>query len=145
MVSDLESELRGTSLRVYWLLISQTEPIGVRDVQRALKMSSPSVASHHLNKLVSIDLLEKNRDGNYVLKKFVKVGILRNYIEYRGKLLPRYLFVAMFFTTCAVFYLISTLFISSSVFDRYIAIIIIFLASAFAWAETYTFWRIKIS
>jgi len=40
----LESELRGPTLRVYWHILStkKKEGIGVRSVQRALGMSSPS-------------------------------------------------------------------------------------------------------
>src|SRR5690348_17904937 len=47
----IESELKGLTLRVYWhLLKTKNETIGVRSIQRALGMSSPSVALHHLEK-----------------------------------------------------------------------------------------------
>ncbi|MHA2056730.1 MAG: hypothetical protein ACW979_03780, partial [Candidatus Thorarchaeota archaeon] len=85
---DLEPELRGNTLRVYWYMLSQDSSVGVREVQRAIDMSSPSVASHHLTKLESLELVEKNPDNSYQLIKFVKVGVLQNFIAFRGVLLP---------------------------------------------------------
>ena len=41
---DLEPELRGNTLRVYWYMLQQGKSVGVREVQRAISMSSPSVA-----------------------------------------------------------------------------------------------------
>ena len=98
----LEPELRGNTLRVYWYMLTHDSSVGVREVQRAIGMSSPSVASHHLAKLESLELVEKNPDNSYQLKKLVKVGVLQNFIAYRGLILPRYTFVAMFFTVYTV-------------------------------------------
>ena len=48
----IESELKGNTLRVYWMLLqSQSAGVGVREVQRQLGFSSPALASYHLNKL----------------------------------------------------------------------------------------------
>ncbi len=57
----LESELKGVTLRVYWhiLGVDNKENIGVRQIQRGLGLSSPSVALHHLEKLRTLGLLEK--------------------------------------------------------------------------------------
>jgi len=43
----LEFELRGKAWKVYWLLLKQGCSMSVREVQRALRFSSPSVAQHH--------------------------------------------------------------------------------------------------
>ncbi|MHA1905387.1 MAG: ArsR family transcriptional regulator, partial [Candidatus Thorarchaeota archaeon] len=96
--THLEAELRGNTLRVYWYMIQQSVPVGVREIQRALGMSSPSVASHHLSKLLDLELIDKRFDNSYELKRIIKVGVLRNFVGYRGVLLPRYAFVAFFFT-----------------------------------------------
>jgi hypothetical protein len=61
-------------------------------------MSSPSVASHHRTKLVTLELVEKRPDNSYEVSRVVKVGVLRNFIDFRGKFLLRYIFVAIFFT-----------------------------------------------
>jgi len=48
----IAAELKGKTLLVYMYLLRSTEPtVGVREVQRSLGFSSPSVSSYHLNKL----------------------------------------------------------------------------------------------
>src|SRR2546427_3066643 len=77
----IESELKGVTLRVYWhILGSKKQAVGVRPVQRALGLSSPSVASHHLEKLRGLGLLEKDSTGEYHLIEQVKVGVLQNFV-----------------------------------------------------------------
>src|SRR6267143_2803103 len=70
----IESELKGVTLRVYWhILGSKKQVVGVRPVQRALGLSSPSVALHHLEKLKDLGLLEKDSTGEYHLIELVEV------------------------------------------------------------------------
>jgi DNA-binding transcriptional ArsR family regulator len=141
---DLEADLRGNTLRVYWYMLQQSKPVGVREVQRALGMSSPSVASHHLTKLLDLDLVTKQSDNSYELKQIVKVGTLRNFVAYRGVLLPRYAFVAFFFTAFTMAYLVLTIIVPVSPFDRYVALALGVVGALFGWFETYRLWRIKL-
>ncbi|MBS7645126.1 MAG: hypothetical protein QW569_00305 [Candidatus Bathyarchaeia archaeon] len=102
----VESELKGKTLTVYWHLLRRgDEPIGVRDLQRALGFSSPSVAFHHLEKLRRLGLLKKNITGDYVLAQRVKVGVLKQFVGIGKVMLPRYLFYAVFFTAMLLGYL----------------------------------------
>ena len=140
---DLEPELRGNTLRVYWFMIQKGEPVGVREVQRALNMSSPSVASHHLTKLESLDLVEKNHENMYALKKLVKVGVLRNFVAFRGVLMPRYAFVAFFFSVFTLLYAVLTIGTYPGFFDRYIALAVGAFGAIFGWLETYRLWKLK--
>jgi hypothetical protein len=57
--------LRGTTLSVYRFLVKSAKPVGVREVQRALNLSSPSVARYHLIKLESAKIIQC-KNGNYV-------------------------------------------------------------------------------
>jgi len=106
----LEAELRGTTLRVYWEVFSKNQPMGVREVQRILTLSSPSTALYHLEKLRRLGLVEKNPYGQYVLVEEVKVGTLRDFVRFGRLLLPRYLFYAAFFWTALVSYLLESQF-----------------------------------
>ena len=142
---DLEPELRGNTLRVYWYMLSQDSSVGVREVQRAIDMSSPSVASHHLTKLESLELIEKNPDNSYQLKKLVKVGVLQNFIAFRGHLLPRYSFVAIFFSVYTLVYFLMTLWAPLGLFDRYIGLGVGIIGAVFAWLETYRLWKLKFT
>ncbi len=141
----IESELRGNTLRVYWYMLSQNEPVGVREVQRAIGMSSPSVASHHLTKLTSLELVEKKPDNSYEVSRVVKVGVLRNFIDFRGRFLPRYMFVAIFFTAYTLAYFVLSLVAYPGLFDRYIAIGIGVIGALFAWIESVRLWKLKLS
>ncbi len=141
----IEPELRGNTLRVYWYMLNSNEPVGVREVQRALNMSSPSVASHHLTKLVSLDLVEQLSDNTYKVKQIVKVGVLQNFIGFRGRFLPRYAFVAMFFTSYTLAYLVLSFIAPPNIYDRYIALAIGVVGALFAWWESYRLWKIKLS
>lgn len=142
---NLEPELRGNTLRVYWYMLSQDSSVGVREVQRAIGMSSPSVASHHLTKLESLELIEKNPDNSYQLKKLVKVGVLQNFIAFRGVLLPRYSFVAVFFTVYTLVYFVLTFGTPLGIFDRYIGLGVGIVGAIFAWFETYRLWKLKFT
>ena len=103
----LESELKGKTLIVYWhLLKSSGSKVGVREVQRKLGFSSPSVAVYHLDKLMSLGLVEKTVTGEYVLISEVKTGLLRFFTRLGRFLVPRYLFYSVWFTTMLISYII---------------------------------------
>jgi len=102
----LDFELRGKAWRVYWLLLKRGCPMGVREVQRALRFSSPSVAQHHLERLRELGLVEKEAaGGSYFLASKVKVGVLRHFVRLGRLLFPRYFFYAVFSTTLYMIYL----------------------------------------
>jgi len=79
--------------------------VGVREIQRSLGFSSPSVAAYHLDKLCSLGLVEKSRLGECFLVREVKVGILRFFTQLGRFLVPRYLFYSVLFTNMLAFYL----------------------------------------
>ena len=83
--------LRGTTLEVYRFLLKSRKPVGIRELQRALDLSSPSVATYHLSKLEDAGLLRKEL-GNYTVAKY----LLENSVKISRFLIPRYLFYAVF-------------------------------------------------
>lgn len=103
-----ESEIHGTTLRVYWYLFRSAEPIGVRETQRALSMSSPSTALYHLEKLRELGVAEKDALGQYSLREQVQVGTLKMFLKVGRLILPRYLFYAIFLTTALLVYAIGS-------------------------------------
>lgn len=103
-----ESELRGTTLRVYWELFSRNQSMGVREVQRTLRLSSPSTALHHLEKLRRLGLVTKDLHGQYVLVEEIKVGVLRQFVRFGTLILPRYLFYAAFFWVALISYVVES-------------------------------------
>lgn len=83
--------LKGTALNIYRLMLKTNKPLGVREIQRALNLSSPSVAQHHLSRLESVGLI-KREWGNYVINRVM----LENCVKISRFLIPRYFFYSLF-------------------------------------------------
>lgn len=142
--ATLESYLKGKTLLIYWYLLQQpTHTVGVREVQRALHLSSPSIAVHHLDKLQDLGLVTKKGTGEYVLKEEVKVGILRFFTRMGRYLVPRYLFYSVLFSTMLTGYL-TLIAIGQIVYSVY-AILFGLIGTVAFWVETVRLWRAKPS
>jgi DNA-binding transcriptional ArsR family regulator len=140
--AEIESQLKGKTLLVYWLMLkSQSSPVGVREIQRKLGFSSPSVAAHHLDKLLSLGLIDKTMRGEYFLAREVKVGVLRFFTRLGRFMIPRYLFYSVWFTTMLVVYLV--LYGQSGGIHNLVAIMFGAFASFILWYETIRLWTEK--
>ena len=134
----VDYELRGKTLTVYLYLLKHGRAVGVREVQKELGFSSPSVAFHHLDKLVELGVVEKDNYDRYVLAKKVDSGILHSFVSIGGVTLPRLGFYAAFFTTIAGAYMV----INRGSLDLY-ALIGTAGATAVFWYEAFRVWRRK--
>jgi hypothetical protein len=103
---DLENELKGTTFRVYCYILTANRPVYMREVQRNLKLSSPSVAVYHLDKLVDLGLIKKDASRQYVLLEEVKVGLLHLFIKSGPYLIPRFLLYVAYFAGLLSIYFI---------------------------------------
>ncbi|TLX99316.1 MAG: hypothetical protein E6K95_09775 [Thaumarchaeota archaeon] len=65
---NVDAQLKGNTLRVYVYALKKRK-VGVREVQRALRLSNPSLAQYHLNKLRELGLL-REEGGDYVAVYF---------------------------------------------------------------------------
>ena len=92
-LADDESKevLKGTTLEVYRFLLKSNRPVGTRELQRALNLSSSSVSTYHLSKLEDAGLL-KREVGGFTVCKY----LLENSIKVNRFLVPRYFFYAVF-------------------------------------------------
>ncbi len=135
----IESELKGKTLLVYMYIIKVNQPsVGVREVQRALGFSSPSVSAYHLNKLKDLGLVESIR-GDYSLIREVKVGVLRQFVTLGGIMLPRYLFYAVLLTTMLVTYVLQ--FPMELTRQNITTLIMGAVPAVILWYETFRIWR----
>jgi len=140
--AKFEYVLRGKAWKVYWLLLKNGRPMSVREVQRALHFSSPSVANHHLEQLRELGLVQKQHsDGNYSLISEVKIGVLRHFVKLGKLLFPRYFFYAVFSTTCYMIYLL----LLRPAFAQENLFILLFgaIVSAIFWYEAIRVWSLK--
>ena len=137
----IESELKGKTLLVYMHMLKKPgAKVGVREVQRELGFSSPSVSSYHLNKLKDLDLIE-NEYGDYKLVREVRVGVLRQFITFGGIMLPRYLFYAVLMTTMLITYLVQSPLHPTR--ETFTTIIMGLVPNVILWYETIRGWRQK--
>lgn len=137
----IEAELKGKTMLVYMhLLKTDRSSVGVREVQRALGFSSPSVAAYHLNKLRDLGLVESER-GDYQLMREVKIGVLRQFVTLGGFMLPRLLFYAILVTTMLTTYILQF----PMTLTRYNITTLLMGAvpSVILWYETIKVWREK--
>ncbi|MHA1910375.1 MAG: hypothetical protein ACTSYA_01655 [Candidatus Kariarchaeaceae archaeon] len=119
---DYDEILHGTTLDVYKFLLKTSEAVGVRELQRALGFSSPSISAHHLNKLEEWGICSKTTDSKYELTKKVKIRVLKHFVIIKGQFLPRFAFHVAFFSSMLLFYLIYSFYIETGLYDRLIGI-----------------------
>lgn len=94
----VDDQLKGNTLKVYmYLLKAPSASGGIREVQRALKFSSPTLAQYHLDKLRELGLVRKE-SAEYLLVSDVKVGVLRQFYRLGTVLVPRFVLYAVLFT-----------------------------------------------
>jgi repressor of nif and glnA expression len=96
-VSEQKDVLRGLTLKVYRFILKNDKPVGIREVQRALNLSSPTLALYHINKLEEAGLIKKELNG-YVVDRVV----LENLVRFRRILIPRNLFYMIFLISSLV-------------------------------------------
>ncbi|MGI0092270.1 MAG: winged helix-turn-helix domain-containing protein [Nitrososphaerales archaeon] len=95
--STRENVLVGTTLTVYRHLYKVGKPLGIRDVQKGLGLSSPSVAQYHIRKLLQAGLV-KEEDGGYVVDK----SVFENVIRIRRSVIPIQIAYSVFYATMLV-------------------------------------------
>ena len=135
---EIETLLKGNTLRVYWYLLSKPETlIGARQTQRALRFSSPALAVYHLDKLSDLGLIEKT-NGEYRLVKTVNIGVLKQFVRFGTFMIPRYFLHATMFTTLLIFFLTQ---LKTLNFYSMFALVSILLAVGVTWFETLITWK----
>lgn len=130
--TDVNTEIAGTTLHVYtYLFLHPDNEAGAREVQRALGFRSPSSAIFQLEKLRSRGLAEKRRSGEYYLLSRRKIGVLRDFVEIHGRLVPRLLFHALLVSVVATTLLI--LLIRFGIIEMVLALIPSLLTTIALW------------
>ncbi len=95
--NDADEVLKGTTFKVYKFVLKSRGPVGIRETQRGLKLSSATLASYHLEKLKDAGLLKQSEQGYEPNRVFLKTMIL-----FRGMLIPKYSFYSLFFVSALI-------------------------------------------
>ncbi len=106
VASSGDRKVTGTTWDVYLYIMTSRDSVGVRDIWRSLKLSTPSLAQYHVNKLLDLNLIEVAPDGKYRANKAEQIAALRSFIWLRGKLIPRLVFYGAIISGMLFSYLI---------------------------------------
>lgn len=121
--------LKGTTLRVYRYLFKLGQPASIRDIQRGLNLSAPSVAEYHVNKLLRSGLIKEDAHG-YVVDRMV----WQNMIRMRRTVIPFQAIYAVFLAAALV---VMMLVLRGVPAEGYVfGVIVIMIALGFSLYET---------
>ena len=136
--SDLERKLQGRTLRVYLYLQRRKASSGIREVQRDLGLSSPSVADYQVEKLVEMGLAARDAYGRVYIVRHVRVKALQSYVSVGHFMVPRLAFYATIFTGITIAYLVM-----SGTSNIYAAAVPGGAAGIF-WFEAIKMWQVQL-
>jgi hypothetical protein len=137
--TELERKLQGRTLRVYLYLQRKKVPSGIREVQRDLGLSSPSVADYQIEKLVEMGLASRDEYGRVYVTRHVRVKALQSYVSLGQFMVPRLAFYATIFTAITAFYLT----MSAGSANIY-GVAIPAAAAGLFWFEAIKMWHIQL-
>lgn len=136
-VMELERMLQGKTLLVYLYLLKKKESNGIREVQRELGLSSPSVAEYQIEKLIGLGLASRDNYGRVFVTRKVKVKALEQYVSFGRFTVPRMAFYA------TVFALVPVLLFAFDSWNVYAVIVSAAAAGIFS-IEAWKMWKFSL-
>ena len=130
-------EITGNSLRTYLYLASHG-PSELREVQRGLSFSTPSLASYHLAKLTQLGYVGQDQEGRYVVVAGSSNEILEGYAKVGSALVPQLFFFSVLFTILVAYFSLQAILNPS--YTLYLVVTSISM-TALLWLETARLWR----
>jgi len=114
-------------------------PCELRDVQRALKLSTASLAFYHLSRLVESGNVKRTEDGRYVVVTDISADLLEGYVKFGRRIIPQLFFLTLIFTGVLGYYFYL---IWRTPLDLDDAVTIVYSLSVIVlWYETIKVWR----
>jgi hypothetical protein len=129
--------IKGNTLRVYMHLLRHG-PSELRDVQREIGLSTPSLASYHLGRLVEAGYVKQDEQGRYEVTGEELGEILAGYSKIGVTIVPQLFFFALLFTILTAFFSFEVL--SSGDFTVFLVAISLGMVVVL-WLETVRLWR----
>ena len=140
---DPRFSLKGNTLRVYMHILrnSSSDSIGIRELQKELNLSSPTLAKYHLDRLEAMGLLKRNEGGSYSLLKEVKVDVLQPFFTVGSLIIPRLFTYAVMISILFAYLAIVVVPSGNLVELDFFAIVIGAVSLIALWYETFRSWR----
>jgi len=134
---SVNHEIRGNALKIYLYLLRHGHS-ELRDIQRGVGLSSPSLASYHLGKLSEAGFVKQDEYGRYSALKESSDKVLEGYSRIGPAIVPQLFFFALLFTIIVAFFSIEALHESS--LTPYLVAVCAAMVIVF-WYETVRLWR----
>jgi hypothetical protein len=133
----VNQEIAGKTLKIYLYLLRRG-PSELRDIQRGVGLSSPSLASYHLRRLTQAGFVTQDKRGTYYAVKEASDRVLEGYSRIGPAIVPQLFFFALLFTILAVFFSYTALFAQG--FTPFLVAVCIAMILVI-WYETVRLWR----
>jgi hypothetical protein len=130
--------IKGNTVRVY-LFVLKNGPCELREVQRALKLSTPSLAFYHLSRLVQSGAVSRTADGKYEVVTDISADLLDGYVKFGKRIIPQLFFLTLVFTAILGYYLTLVWRLPLDLDDM--VTIVYSLSIIVLWYETIKLWR----
>ncbi len=130
-------EIKGNTLRVYLHLV-KNGPSELREIQRGVGLSTASLASYHLNRLVSSGYARQDELGRYLATDESSALILEGYSKIGTAVVPQLFFFTVLFTFLTLFFSYEVLY--STGYSSYLVLVSVAMVGVL-WYETYRVWR----
>ena len=130
--------IRGNTTRVYLFLL-KNGPCELREVQRALKLSTPSLAFYHLSRLVQSGVVSRTEDGRYIVVTDISADLLDGYVKFGRQIIPQFFFLTVIFTAILAYYVYLVWRLPLDTDD--IVTIVYSLSIIVLWYQTIKIWR----
>jgi DNA-binding transcriptional ArsR family regulator len=130
-------DLKGNTLRAY-IQVLKHGPCELKDVQRGLGLSSPSLASYHLKRLMEAGFVYQDEYGRYVASKDSAGDVLAGYSKIGTAIVPQFSFFAVLFTILLGFFSYEIWYVPG-VLPYFILVSL--ASAAVLWYETFRLWR----
>ena len=134
-------EIRGNTLRVYVQLLKHG-PSELREIQRSLGLSTPSLASYHLGRLSRAGYVAQDQFGRYMVTEKPPAEILAGYSKFGTTIVPQLFFFALLFSILVAFFSYEV--ISNGTFVTFLVGVSV-AAVLSLWYETVRLWRKLVS
>jgi hypothetical protein len=132
LLMSVNQEIRGNTLKIYLYLLKHG-PSDLRDIQRGTGLSSASLASYHLGKLMEASLAKQDEYGRYLAVKEKADTVLEGYAKIGKAVVPQMFFFTLFFTITVAFFAVAAYIVP--VYSYYLAAICVAMLAVF-WYET---------
>jgi DNA-binding transcriptional ArsR family regulator len=130
-------EVKGNTLKIYLFLLKHGSS-ELRDIQRGVRLSSASLASYHLGKLLEAGFVKQDEYGRYSVIKDSSEKVIEGYSKVGPKVVPQMFFFTLFFTIISIFFSFASLYAPS--YTPYLVAVCIAMVAVF-WFETIKLWR----